>query len=332
MSSHHPYYRRIHPSKKMDEDKFDGLHIDFSDPDVHLAEFGEDDAVAKADAQYDGRVAAVLRAFAGPENDNFWGLAHDRNTIWEKGLLGWKVYGDAPEVWIPTTKCLAMLAYPDFFGSGRVAQAVVSEAILASNPGWCGTFGPGVDSATDLAFQVVPEGNYDMAQMHLLPMAFRYYDELTPDAREHLIASLLAGGTIHGPGNDDTHTSGFFRETWSRAGMVSPLGLKKNIGETENHILMIMTARYLTNQLLYQRDPKIWFDNRRNSMGEVLGVVVPGLFSPVAPHKEPTPGSCTSLLLDLLAENLARRLFRIQCQGVPTRDPLGTGELVLLCV
>src|SRR5437016_4510687 len=145
-----------------------------------------------------------------------------------------------------------------------------------------------------------------MSQMHLLLMAYCYYDDLLPAAQEHLITSLLAGGTVHGPGNDDTHTSGFFLETWSRAGMISPLGIKKSIGETENHILMIMATRYLTNQLLYQRDPQLQFDNRRNSLGEVAAEYfathpVPLVtVSPVPPHKDPTPGSCAFLLLDLL--------------------------------
>ena len=323
MSSRHPYYRRVRPSPKP-EDMFagDGTHVDFSSPAVHLAAFGEVDAVAKANARFDDRVAAVLRAYAGPENDTFWGLPHDHNTIWDKGLLDWKVYGSAPAVWSPTTKCLAILAYPDFFdGSGQVARSIVSEAILAANPGWCGTFGPGVDSATDIAFQVVPEGNYDMAQMHLLPMAYRYYDHLTPDAREHLITALLAGGTIHGPGQKDTHTCGLYPGYWSRAGMVSPLGAKKSIGETENHILMIMTARYLTNQLLYQRDQKVWFDNRRNSPDEILAAVSamqkpPFNFGPpVAAHKEPSPGSCAFLLLDLLQRILRDDFSEYNAKG-----------------
>jgi hypothetical protein len=45
---------------------------------------------------------------------------------------------------------------------------------------------------------------------------------------------------------------------------VSPLGAHKRIGETENHNLTIQTARYLTNQLLYQRQPNTLYDNRRN--------------------------------------------------------------------
>jgi hypothetical protein len=316
MSSHHPYYRRVRPMKKREE-MFVGDHIDFSQ--VHLDAFGEVDPVVKANAQFDDRVAAVLRAFAGLEGAAFWEGQHDGSALREKGVLERKVLiigiGSPTIVDSPTKKCLAILAYPDYFVTWgtdplpagttpeSVAQSVVSKAILASNPGWCGTFGPGVDSATDVLN--ASEGNYDMTQMHLLPMAYRYYDDLTPEAQEHLITSLLAGGVVHGPGNDDTRTSGFFRETWSRAGMVSPLGVKRSIGETENHILTIMTARYLTNQLLYQRDPQLRFDNRRNSQGEIyaagglempIGVVIP----PVAPHKQPSPGSCTFLLLDLL--------------------------------
>ena len=307
MSTPHPYYRKKQPAPALEEMFVgDGTHVDFSNPKVHLAPFGEVDAVSKAHSQFDYRAAAVIRSAAGPENDNFWELPHDQATIWEKGLLDWKVYGSASPVWSPTRKCLAILAYPDFFvGIGEVARSVVSEAILAANPGWCGTFGPGVDSATDIAFQVVDEGNYDFAEMHLLPMAYRFYGDLTPEAGEHLITALLAGGRIHGPGQKDTFTCGPYPEYWSRAGMISPLGAKTRIGETENHILMIMTARYLTNQLLYQRDPKVWFDNRRNSFDEILysvlgSTVGPPFVHPVAAHKEPSPGSCAFLLLDLL--------------------------------
>jgi hypothetical protein len=58
--------------------------------------------------------------------------------------------------------------------------------------------------------------------------------------------------------------SGGVPNDWTRAGFVSPLGVHVDIGETENHILMILTARYLTNQLLYQRDHDWNEDNRRN--------------------------------------------------------------------
>jgi hypothetical protein len=344
MSSHHPYYRRARPSQKNEND-FTGDHsrIDFCH--AHLDAFDHADAVVKASAQLDDRVAAVVRAFAGPEDRAFWELPHDQSTLVERDLLESHPYPgtlfewDGAHAFIPTTKCLAILAYPDFFSTWGsfslhanppevVAQAIVSEVILEANPGWCGTFGPFISfsswdpigSAAEFA-AYSGEGNYDMAQMHLLPMAYRYYDRLTPDAREHLITSLLAGGTVHGPGNDDSHTCGFFLGTWSRAGMVSPLGYKKSIGETENHILMIMTARYLTNQLLYQRDPKLWFDNRRNSIDEILASVVSeqrppfNFLSPIAPHKEPSPGSCAFLLLDLLQRILRDDFSEYNAKG-----------------
>jgi hypothetical protein len=343
MSSRDPYYRRVRRSQKNEIDFVgDKSRIDFFH--AHLNAF-ENDAVAKANAQFDDRVAAVVRAFAGPEDGSFWELPHDQSTLVDRNLLESQDYKGTLFEWggahafIPSTKCLAILAYPDFFSTWGpsslhenppevVAKAIVSEVILEANPGWCGTFGPFISSSSwdpiGSALELVAysgEGNYDMEQMHLLPMAYRYYDRLMPDAQEHLITYLLAGGTVHGPGNDDSHTCGFFLGTWSRAGMVSPLGYKKSIGETENHILMIMTARYLTHQLLYQRDPKLWFDNRRNSGDEILAALVSGqrppfnFLHPVAPHKEPSPGSCAFLLLDLLQRILRDDFSEYNAKG-----------------
>lgn len=187
----------------------------------------------------------------------------------EQDLLEWKEYGlEAPAIFIPKAKCLAAMAYPDYFPEANAGylRRLVSKAILASSPGWCGTFGPGVDGLTDVIdlFGKHHEGNYDMSEMHLLQIAYRYYDELSPEARELLIRVLLATGRIHRPNEDDIVTSGGVPEDWSRAGFIHVLAKKVRIGETENHILTIHTARYLTNQLLYQRDQDPNHDNRRN--------------------------------------------------------------------
>jgi hypothetical protein len=205
-------------------------------------------------------------------------------------LLEEKIYNDRRDyghVYIPRPMCLGLMAFPDYFPSLKDAPFLwgfVSKAILTAIPGWCGTFGPGVDGTFDVASDHY-EGNYDMSQMILLPIAYRYYDELSPEAREHLITVLLALGRIHRPREDDTLTSGRTPNDWSRAGFVSPLGGHVNIGETENHILMILTVRYLTNQLLYQRDHDVSHDNRRNGDSES------------GPH-------CTELLLSLLRDIL----------------------------
>ena len=124
-----------------------------------------------------------------------------------------------------------------------------------------------MDTLVDLAGDRF-DGDYDMNQMHLIPLAYRYYQELSPKAREHLITVILAKGRIHRPSRPDHFTSGGVPDDWSRAGYVSPPGPIAinlgNIGETENHILMMLTTRYLTNQLLFQRDHHVNHDNRRN--------------------------------------------------------------------
>jgi hypothetical protein len=286
----------------------------------HLDSYDVADPVTEANRLFVKRAAAAVYASVGPKR----GVRVFPNVKWETitigGLLGakWpyhvdddtgvvsdtpgkglfssidllemKFYGDAaPTIFIPTVKCLSALAYKDFFPDSLFTDlnVMVSKAILAASPGWCGTFGPGVDAATDIIGDF-PEGNYDMSEMHLLAIAYGYYEELSPQAREHLITVLLARGRIHRPRLDDTFTSGGVPGDWSRAGFVSPAGYHIRIGETENHILTILTARYLTNQLLYQRNHHESYDNRRNGYDLVLGIKVK-----TRPH-------CTELLLTLL--------------------------------
>jgi hypothetical protein len=170
-------------------------------------------------------------------------------------LLEQKKYGDAANtIFIPTEKCLAAMAYKDYFPDapqGDQLRQWVSDAIMAAQPGWCGSFGPDVDDYGSSTY----EGNYDMTQMFLLPLAYAYYDVLTPEAREKLITVLLARGRIRRAALDDTFTSGLVPNDWDRAGRIKLVGIVKvaNVPETENHVLMIAAARYLTNQLLYPR-------------------------------------------------------------------------------
>jgi hypothetical protein len=204
--------------------------------------------------------------------------AHPLPFFDEKNLVEFKwSNGKAPTIYVPAGKCLSAMAYLEYFPTqsrrGRGLHTMVSRAILSCSPGWCGTFGAGVDDVFSLD---ATEGNYDLTQMYLLPIAYRHYDDLSPAARDHLITQLLGNGRIHRPRLDDTFTSRGNPNDWGRAGFVSPLGYKQPIGETENHILMIVTARYLTNQLLHQRrpstdeaaspydDPGSDYDNRRN--------------------------------------------------------------------
>jgi hypothetical protein len=289
-------------------------HIDLES--MHLDSFGVADPVGVARDRFDKRAAAAVFArvsphlgvrvapeirwmplglvgFAMPKwpflvDDLTNTVVHDKpgqDLHSLRALLEMKFYGDAaPTVWHPTDKTLAAMAYADYFPGARGDQLriMVSSALLASSPGWCGTVGPDVGTLDLLGTPL--EGNYDMAQQHLLRTAYAYFDELNPAAREHLVIHLLARGCIHRVNQNDTFTSGRVPNDWSRSGHVSSL----RIGETENHILMIQTARYLTNQFLYQRHPRIEYDNRRNAPEDGL--------------------SCLDLLL-LLLSNILRDDF-----------------------
>src|SRR4051812_48152711 len=171
-----------------------GEYIDLSL--VHLAEYERDDAVHKAQALFDARAAEAVNAsvavngvgergpvriwppvvlFGGPKGPTFWA----------RDLLELKWYGrKAPAIYLPTGKGLPALAYLDFFPErtrlGAGLREMVSGALLAAKPGWCGTFGPGVDGTVSL-LSGPTEGNYDMTQMHLIPMAYSYYAELSPE-------------------------------------------------------------------------------------------------------------------------------------------------------
>lgn len=267
-------------------------HIDLEN--VHLDSFGVIDPVGAARDQRDKRAAAAVFASVSPHlgvrlaPEIRWlplGNPGPFTTRWPflvddvtnrvvkdkpgqdlhilRALLELKFYGDAaPTVWHPLAKSLGAVAYADFFPGARGdhLRALVSSALLASSPGWCGTIGPDVGTLEVIGGTPL-EGNYDMNQQHLLLTSYAYFDAISPAAREHLVRQLLARGRIHRVNQNDTFTSGRSPNDWSRAGHVGSL----RIGETENHILMILTARYLSNQLLYQRHPRIEYDNRRNN-------------------------------------------------------------------
>jgi len=272
-----PYYRRnIPPPLRHDAQSFASDRIDLSH--CHLPPFPRSDASGAlpdsrplANSLFDSRAAAVVRAAVGNPD-----AVKDPSALLER-----KDYGDdAPTIFIMAENCLAAMAFKDYFPKapeGDLLRQLVSKAIMAAQPGWCGTYGPGIDDGKP----VPPGGDYDMRQMFLLPLAYAYYDAFAnlahgPEAREWLITGLLAHGRIHRDNEDDTFTSGPAPADWYRAGNAGVEFIEEDdVPETENHVLMIATARYLTNQLLYPRFPGQtvevglghWipaYDNRRN--------------------------------------------------------------------
>jgi hypothetical protein len=281
-----PYYQRTKPQPQ-NANAFVIGRVDLQS--AHLPPYATPDVsgtlpdlVPAANSLFDARAAAAVRAAVGEPiqvgvmpNWPAGSDSHDFNALLER-----KVYDDGPSpIYLMTAKCLAAMAYKDYFPSDPQWKALrdkVSQAILEAWPGWCGSFGPGVDGLEDVILDP-PSGDYDMNEMHILPLIYCYYDEL-PEAREKLITELLKNGQMQRPNLDPTYTSGGTPNDWRRAGYVDPAGhvdpinpalsLHVDLPETENHVLMIATARYLTNQLLYQRSHDPIYDNRRNGDSE----------------------------------------------------------------
>ena len=271
-----PYYRRLLPTPQnvlaFNTDRIDLL-------DRHLSPYPSPDQSQPgaapdlrplANSLFDARAAAaVVASVVDPISVRVEpeGQSNVRGLLDPKALLQSKIYFNvAPSIFILTPKCLAVMAYADYFPNSphiKSLRSKVSEAIMKASPGWCGTFGPDVSDQGSQSF----EGDYDMTEMFLIPLVYGYYDQLTPAAQERLVTLLLARGRIHRAsiaGKDDQFTSGGAPNDWSRAGFVSVIVTNFDIPETENHVLTIATARYLTNQLLYQRFRSPNFDNRRN--------------------------------------------------------------------
>jgi len=260
-----PYYRRSKPKQHDRQEADTFLHL--VNTFRHLPKYPAPDPSGVfpdsrplANSLFDGRAAAAVHASVVDPWAPFYPTKPE-----DSPFLTLNNYVKGPNLLHLTYMCLAAMAYDDYFPeNGDSLRSNVSQAIMKAEPGYCGSFGPGVTGAPSLKDG---PGDYDLTQMWLLPLAYSYYNELQKEAAERLITVLLAEGIIHRPNEDDIYTCGGAPKDWSRAGYVSPAGFHVTIPETENHVLMIATTRYLTNQLIYPRNPSIKFDNRRNIAG-----------------------------------------------------------------
>jgi hypothetical protein len=102
--------------------------------------------------------------------------------------------------------------------------------------------------------EVGTDHDYDMTLKGLMVIAFRYRTLLTDGQREHLFRELVPAA-IRGSHDEDIETVYF-------GPFPGP--------ETENHLLMIESTRYLTNQYLHERTGDARYDNLANGMFDWL--------------------------------------------------------------
>ncbi|GFJ81016.1 LGFP repeat-containing protein [Phytohabitans houttuyneae] len=161
-------------------------------------------------------------------------------------------------------------------GGWLPTATMVNEALLNLRPTSVGT-----DSDKDLSdLQWVYcrkiNGEYDTLLKHLVAIAYRYDDLLQPRVRAHLLDWLLSVRGRH----DEAVMTKQLCCNWSELGaaavaaagiFLGPIVLPGlggppciPIPESENHVLLIESSRYLTNQLLHRRDPAVDFDNGAN--------------------------------------------------------------------
>ncbi len=265
MSTWEPYYRRDRPAYKANIALYkDRRFVRFFDGVPLPAPDGGNDLVEAVNDARDERAQAVIAARSG-----------DIGSAPTAGKLGQLLDGQN----LSGHACLGVLTYLDYFYPATSppdgVKTLVANAIAAAQPGWSGTYGK---DAKQLDLVGKNEGNYDMGQMFQLAIAYGSYNELDAVTQTKLITELLGNAKIDRINLDRVSGSGPLPNDWYRTGyikwgIIPPFvsgwgpGFKvKDIDETENHILTMLAARYLTNQLLFQRTQDSKYDNRRNGL------------------------------------------------------------------
>ena len=172
-----PYHRPSRPAPQS------ALHYEFNRIDLslaHLPPYAQPDASnampdlrGAADALFDARAAAAVRAAIGdPASVKVKprpGMSFDPEALLEFKSFG----GQASDVFVCAQKIIAAVTFADYFPAEPLAASIrakVSEALLVAGPGWCGTFGPIVDSVGQQPDNF--EGDYEFAQMFILPLVY----------------------------------------------------------------------------------------------------------------------------------------------------------------
>ncbi len=112
--------------------------------------------------------------------------------------------------------------------------------------------------------------DYDMALKGLMTIVYRYRDLLSPTEGVHYIRDVLVPQDTIFISNDHSAfqlpINGPIPASIGLTTQGLALGVYDDLPETENHLFMIESSRYLENQLLQEINPEPNFDNKTNGL------------------------------------------------------------------
>jgi hypothetical protein len=192
---------------------------------------------AHAFASHKARASAIAREHARAEPLDFMGAeADENNTI--RLIAHLQAASDDPEFRVGDMEL------------SRTLAPKVLKSLKQGHHGQVGTeFGVNDDGTTDIIFK---RGDYDMALKGLMVVAYRYRNILTDEDVNFIVDKLVP-----------SHLRGRHDPALEKYTVFAPF---EDVPETENHMLMINSTRYLVNQLLFDRFRDKEFNNRQNGL------------------------------------------------------------------
>ncbi len=156
-------------------------------------------------------------------------------------------------------RIMARLAYLDYFrndlDTGLRMRAEANNALLGRRV--TREVGTDIGDVEVLGLTLARRhGDYDMELTEYTRIYCKYSDVMPTNVRDHIVNNLL---TIRGP---------FTPEYLTLTVHVLGFDIQVPVPETENHIMMIYSARYLANQILHDRTGDAAYDNTRNGMND----------------------------------------------------------------
>jgi hypothetical protein len=142
---------------------------------------------------------------------------------------------------------------PGFHIPGELPHRVIVNTLLRSSTQGPGAMGTSFDTGIVVG-SLSRAGDYDMALKGLMVVLHRYRDLLNDDQINFIVRDLIPARL---PGPIDP-------------GFESYQILTETVPETENHLLMMNSSKYLINKVLFERTGDAQYDNTTNGVRDWL--------------------------------------------------------------